>query len=328
MTTVSQSLLRCAIVLAAGEGQRLRPFVQKIRGEALPKQYINFIGTRSMLEHTFDRAEKLIPRHRIFTVVGQYHLEHPEVQRQLSSRVGGTVIAQPANKDTLPGILLPLMHLYRRYPESSVVVFPSDHFIAEEDVHLFMLNVALAFRAVERDPSHLVLLGVEPDQLEPEYGYILTDGVESGLESLGIRRVKMFVEKPDPSVTRQLILQGGLWNTMVTVFRTKTFLELVRDMAPKTYKSFQGILEAIGTFGLRERVDEAYQQMDSMNFSTAILQALRPEHPWRLSVLPVREVVWSDWGSAHRVASSLKRTGYMPRLRGVSDSQLFAMSDA
>src|SRR6516162_9805956 len=33
---------RCGIILAAGEGNRLRSFVENLRGYALPKQYVNF----------------------------------------------------------------------------------------------------------------------------------------------------------------------------------------------------------------------------------------------------------------------------------------------
>jgi len=34
------------LVLAGGEGKRLEDYVQQLRGEYLPKQYVNFIGTR------------------------------------------------------------------------------------------------------------------------------------------------------------------------------------------------------------------------------------------------------------------------------------------
>jgi mannose-1-phosphate guanylyltransferase len=61
--------LLCGLVLAGGEGRRLRSYVQQLRGEELPKQYVNFVGRRSMLEHTFHRAEKLIPANQILTVV-------------------------------------------------------------------------------------------------------------------------------------------------------------------------------------------------------------------------------------------------------------------
>ena len=51
----------CGLVLAGGEGKRLQPFIRSLGKGTLPKQYINFIGTRSMLEHTLDRAERVIP---------------------------------------------------------------------------------------------------------------------------------------------------------------------------------------------------------------------------------------------------------------------------
>jgi mannose-1-phosphate guanylyltransferase len=59
-----------------------------------------------MLEHTFQRAEKLIPPEQILIIVGKHHLQHVEVRRQLSGRDQDTVIVQPANKETGPGILL------------------------------------------------------------------------------------------------------------------------------------------------------------------------------------------------------------------------------
>jgi mannose-1-phosphate guanylyltransferase len=98
-----------------------------------PKQYVNFIGTRSMLEHTLHRAEKLIPRERVFTVINEAHLGFPEVKRQISQRRQRTVIVQPENKETAPGLLLPLMHVSKRYPNSTVVIFTSDHFVLEEE---------------------------------------------------------------------------------------------------------------------------------------------------------------------------------------------------
>ena len=90
MTGNSSSYNRCGIVLAGGDGCRLKPFVHQLRGNSLPKQYVNIIGTRSMIEHAFARAEKVIPRERIFTVVNRDHLSHPEARQQLSTRSEGT----------------------------------------------------------------------------------------------------------------------------------------------------------------------------------------------------------------------------------------------
>ena len=130
--TKKDKLNRCGIVLAAGEGKRIQPFVRQLRGDSLPKQFVSFIGRRSMLEHTFHRAERLIAPERLFTVINFNHLIFEEAVNQLSNRPSGTVVLQPENKDTGPGILLPLIHLYKYFPDSVVAVFPSDHFILQE----------------------------------------------------------------------------------------------------------------------------------------------------------------------------------------------------
>jgi hypothetical protein len=45
-TPVNESVRnRSAIILAAGEGVRLRSFVESFRGDALPKQYVKFSAT-------------------------------------------------------------------------------------------------------------------------------------------------------------------------------------------------------------------------------------------------------------------------------------------
>ncbi|MBI2349128.1 MAG: NTP transferase domain-containing protein [Deltaproteobacteria bacterium] len=303
---------RCGIVLAAGEGERLRPFVHRLRGEALPKQYVNFVGGRSMLEHTFDRAERVIAPERLFAVVGRDHLRHPDVRMQLSGRPSGAVVVQPENRETAPGILLPLMHLCSRYPDPVVAVFPSDHFVLHEE--LFMAHVDLAYRVVERYPSYLVLLGMEPDRPEPEYGYILPGDRWSRLGPLAVRKVARFVEKPNPGSARELIEGGGLWNTMVMVFRAGAMLELVRQQEPLLYGAFLRISQALGTERERSAIEESYRQMEAVNFSRAVLEPVSRLEASPLLVLPVRGVLWSDWGSEQRIVTTLGETGLAARL--------------
>ncbi len=305
---------RCGIILAAGEGERLRPFVHRLRGEVLPKQYVNFVGGRSMLEHTFARAERLIAPERLFAVVGRDHMRRPEIRRQLSGRPHGTIVVQPENRETAPGILLPLMHLCRRYADPVVAVFPSDHFVLHEE--LFMAHVDLACRVVERYPSYLVLLGMEPDGPEPEYGYILPGDRISRLGPLAVRQVECFVEKPDPGAARELILDGGLWNTMVMVFRASAMLELVRQLEPLLYRAFLSISQALGTERETSAIEESYRQMGAVNFSRAVLEPVSRLEASPLLVLPVRGVSWSDWGSEQRIVKSLGETGLAAHLRG------------
>lgn len=309
--------VRCGIILAGGEGKRLQPFVRRLRGDILPKQYVNFTGSRSMLEHTFQRAEKLIPSKRLFTVINRDHLHHPEVRRQLSSRPPSTVVVQPVNKETGPGILLPLMHVLKRYPGATVVVFPADHFIWEED--MFMSHVDLACSLVERHPSYLALLGIQPDALEPEYGYIVPGSRLQHLASSAAREVIRFVEKPEPHAARELLAKGSLWNSMVMSFKVETLLDLVCRATPQMYALFSRILQAIGTAREMDVVKVSYQCMQPVNFSRGLMEAFPTE---RLLVLPLRGVFWSDWGSEQRILRALQNTGRLGRLHGFSRKSL------
>lgn len=312
---------RCGIVLAAGEGKRLEPLVRQLRGDSLPKQYVTFIGRRSMLEHTFARAEAIIPRERIYTVISRAHQSYAPARRQLAGRAAGTVIEQPENKETAAGILLPLIYAYKRHPEATVAVFPSDHFVFEED--LFMSHVALAFHAVEQNPSQFVLLGIEPSETESEYGYILPAG-ENGdepSESI-IQRVGQFVEKPGFESACEFIAKGALWNTMVMVFKIKNLLAIVEKIKPGLYAAFQEVLNAIGTSNEKRRIEEIYNLLNVENFSRGILEKLPLYRPAALSVLAVRGVLWSDWGLPRAIEKVLRTIDNRERA-GVSDGRLW-----
>jgi mannose-1-phosphate guanylyltransferase len=183
-----------------------------------------------------------------------------------------------------------------------------------------MAHVGMAFYLVESDPSRLVVLGMEPDAPEPEYGYILPDGEAPS----GARGIRLFMNDLDPVVARELIERGGLWNTMTLVFKADTVLELVRAFIPRLYGLLQDIHKAIGTRKERSVVEEAYRRMKPMNFADGILETFALMRASQLSVMPVSEVFWSDWKSGRSVVNALRRAGYLNRLRGIADDRISA----
>ncbi len=294
---------RCAIVLAAGDGIRLRSFVQRLRGDSLPKQYVHLIGNQSMLEMAFHRTQKLIPPQRLFAVVSEGHFAFSEVAQQLSAYPRLRVVVQPINKDTGMGLLLPLAHLNARHPDATVAVFPADHFIAEEE--LFMDHVETAFGVVEQNPSKIVLLGVTPTDPEPEYGYLVPRNERPSPFPFGIREVGCFIEKPEPTAARTFIARGGLWNTMVMVFKAKTLMEHVGRIKPQLNRCFMRICDAIGSPGFLDVVRQVYVDVESVNLSKGLLEALPMRRASSLLMLPVRGVHWSDWGSEKRILGEI-----------------------
>jgi mannose-1-phosphate guanylyltransferase len=286
------------IVLAAGEGTRVRDFLAQLCGGRGIKQFCAVIGRRSMLEHTLARTERLIPRERILVVVSTNH--RPEVAAQLAHWPKENIIFQPCNRDTAPGILLPLAHLSHRDPLANVAIFPSDHYIVREG-H-FMGAVDRAVMEVQRFPRELILLGMAPDGAEDGYGWIEPAAEEEGRATLAVRR---FWEKPAPINLHMLLARGALWNTFVSVAWAPTLWAMVQRAAPDIYSAFLDIRQALGRPHAPLVTESFYETLRAVNFSSEVCEPLASE----LRVLPVSDVGWSDWGSVERICTSLEQMG-------------------
>ncbi len=288
------------VVLAAGEGTRVRDFLQQLCGGRGIKQFCTIVGRRSLLEHTLARVERLIPRERIVVVVSADHQD--EVVQQLAHWPADNVIFQPANRDTAPGILLPLSHVMHQDSLATIAIFPSDHFILDEE--LFMAYVQRAVDETQCFPHELTLLGMTPDQGEKGYGWI-----EPGLEEMGraTRAVLRFWEKPSALQTYTLLRRKALWNTFVCVAQAVTIWEMVEQVAPDLTQAFRILQQALGSSEAEDVLARMYTTLRPVNFSVAVCEPLSS----RLRVLPVPDVGWSDWGNAKRICDTLQRLGKM-----------------
>ena len=223
-------------ILAGGEGQRMRSFVERWLGHHRPKQYCAFVGTRSMFQHTVDRALQLIRPEHIIAVVAQHHRE--DVQDQLTDRHIGTVIHQPDNRETAAGIFLALTYVHAEDPNRTVVIFPSDHFIYPEACFLDLVRQAIA--VTEALPDRLVLLGAEPDRLELDYGWMVPGALlpVSGSQTR-VRGLTAFLEKPSPREADEALRSGALWNTFVMAAKADTLWKLGWVCFPDVMSRFE-----------------------------------------------------------------------------------------
>jgi len=294
---MNESKERWGIVLAGGEGNRVRGFLSALCGGRGIKQFCSILGGRSLLQMTLDRVQRIIPRERILVIVDKRHLEARE---QLVGWPQENIIYQPVNRETAPGILLPLAYVSHRCPQATVAVFPSDHFIADERV--FNSHVAKALDEIDLLPKTAILLGVTPDRMEEGYGWITSSQDGMGKDS---RAVTGFWEKPSLTYAERLMRDGALWNTFVFVARATTLWELTRQTVPDLYGAFSGLRIMLGTHRAQSFIEQLYGRLRSVNFSSAILTPSVP----RLRVLPVPEVGWSDWGSADRILETATRIG-------------------
>jgi len=287
------------IILAAGDGVRLRPYIRSRFNSDRPKQFCAFSGARSMLAHTIARAELLIPKERLLVT---YKKEHAEYARHdLEGFDEQNVIIQPSNKETTASILLPLMHILRRDPEARVVIFPSDHFIVREE--RFMDHVAAGEEFVEHHAKYLILLGTDSEDFLPDYGWIEMSMRIAEIRGCEIFRVKRFLEKPDARKAHSLQRDRTVCNTLVMIGYASAILRKFRLITPTVYQAFKEIDAALFSPNQEETIKKVYTGLPAVDFSKAILA----HDTHGLAVLRVRNVYWNDWGNASRIQADLVR---------------------
>ncbi len=294
------------VVLAGGQGRRLQTFIHDILGDNRPKQFCRIIGHRSMLRHTWDRALRLVPANRVVTVItaGQEGF----LAGEASQGIPGRVLVQPANRETGPGLLLPLLWIAHRDPEAKVAVFPADHFIWEES--RFLAHVAEAVGIGCRCPDRLVLLGMEPEGPETSYGWIEPGSLfEAAPPHREVYAVANFWEKPDGDLARHLQQEGCFWNSFVMAGAAEAFLRMARVRHPNLVATLQEASRWIDTSAEREAFAAAYRRLRPMNFSRDILEPGRDG----LMVQAVRGITWSDWGEPDRILQTIRQFDRRPK---------------
>jgi len=288
---------RWGIVLAGGEGERLKPLIRQWLGHEKPKQFCALTSDKTLLEETLDRVSGLVAKERIVTIIGR---DHRAYMNGSASRAG-KLILQPAGRETAPGIYLPAAHILRADPSATVLIFPSDHFISSGPA--FAACVRKAAGMAERWPEKIVLLGAVPDGPEEDYGWIEPD--RSWSTAAGAMKVASFREKPGTKEAAAMFEQGCLWNTMVMAVKVKTLWAMGRECLPEMMEHFDALLPSLGTPSEGSALASAYRRLGRHNFSRDIVERV----PDRVMVLPMEGVEWSDLGRPARIEEIRGRLG-------------------
>jgi mannose-1-phosphate guanylyltransferase len=300
----AQQAERWAVILAGGDGTRLLPLTRLIAGDERPKQFCPVIGEQTLLDQTRSRVALAVRPEQTMFVVTQNHARF--YKPLLSGVQPQHLVAQPKNVGTASAILYGLLRLSQAAPSSSVAFFPSDHYFSDDD--RFMSHVESAFEAAQVCKDLVILLGIQPDGPEVEYGWIEPSSPDLLKNPDALCRVRRFWEKPDTHVAHALMDRGCLWNSFVMVGRVSAFLEMIRRAAPDIYGRFDAIRPVLNTAGEERMIKELYAQLHDTNFSQQVLAA-RPED---LAVLPVSGLRWSDLGQPERVRSTMADIGLKP----------------
>jgi mannose-1-phosphate guanylyltransferase len=247
------------------------------------------------LEEATRRARRIVPRDRLCVIVAADHRRY--WQPALWTLPVANVIVQPRNCGTANGILLAVLRILERDPLARIVFLPADHYVRDEVALGTSLRAAATF--LTRHPRGPVLVGIEPEEADPELGYIvpgasLPDGTQS---------VARFVEKPDSRTARELLANGALWNSFIFAAGGPALLGMMRERIPDVVESMATAIARDSHTGRATALEALYLDLTLIDFSRAIVQGAEE----KLRVIKAPACGWSDLGTPKRVADTLKR---------------------
>jgi mannose-1-phosphate guanylyltransferase len=289
-----------SVVLAGGEGTRLRALTTAPCGTPVPKQFCSLQGGRTLIEDAVARAAGLVPDERICAIVAQQHRQWwmQSLQRMRQENI----IVQPRNKGTAIGVLFSVLNVMARDPLARVLLLPADHYVRDEPVLRQALQLALA--RLDADDSKPVLLGLTPDEADPELGYI----VPGKRDPLGGKLVGRFVEKPSPQAAKDIIASGGLWNTFIIAASAQALLNMYTQRFAPIVMEMQIIMSRTRNAGLPAAAGwatlaEMYDRLPEVDFSRHLLEGREAD----LRVMRVPPCGWSDLGTPKRVGETVRK---------------------
>jgi mannose-1-phosphate guanylyltransferase len=271
-----------AVILAGGSGTRFWPLSRRKR----PKQLLNLLGPRTLLEETVMRIRKVIPPARIYVFTN--HLLRGEVARCLPDIPKDQIVAEPAARNTAPTIGLAAHEILRRDAEGLMVVLPSDHIITRPAAFGGTLRAACQWAATE---GRSVILGLRPTRPDTGYGYIRKGARAGRAAGQEIHTVERFTEKPPHATARRYLASGHyLWNGGMFIWRASTLLENLERAQPAMARDLARLAKG-GGVRAAAAMRRIFPKLQKISIDYALME--------RVSDLYVvaADIGWSDVGS-------------------------------
>lgn len=280
------------VIMAGGSGTRLWPLSRK----AFPKQFLKLNGDLTMLQQTVDRLDGLAAGEPIVICNEEHRFLVAEQLR--TSGKQGTIILEPAGRNTAPAIGLAAMHVMNHVVKGEKVpvllILAADHVIR---------NTSAFQQAVEQllpevQAGKFGTLGIVPTEAATGYGYIRAGAAVDVVGSCQF--VRQFVEKPDLVIAKQYLDAGNYyWNSGMFMVRADRYLEELKNFRSDIYDACEKAMADTAADMDFVRVNkEAFEACPYESIDYAIMEPLSTtESSESQVVVAALDAGWSDVGS-------------------------------
>lgn len=279
----------CALIMAGGKGTRFWPKST----EKKPKQFLNLIGEKTMIQMTVDRVKKIMPIEKIFIVTCANYVDL--VKEQIPDLPQKNIIMEPTGRNTAPCILLATTYIKQIYNNVNIAVLPSDHIMNKEEEFCDILNDANS--ALNTDINGIITIGIKPNRPETGYGYIECTNNVKYVNNRKIIKVNKFVEKPNLEKAQEYLDNGNyLWNAGMFIFDVDYILTELKKNFNKSYNIINN-LPSIYEEKYMDVLNEKYPKCESISIDYAVM-----EKSDKIYVMP-SDFGWDDvgtWNSLER----------------------------
>lgn len=273
-----------AIIMAGGVGSRFWPRSTK----KTPKQFIQMIGDRTLIQDTVKRLEGLVKNENIYIVTNSLQLD--ELKKQLDNIPFENLIEEPFGRNTAACIGLASVIISKKDKDAVTVVLPSDHII--HDITEFHKSILCAANYANSS-NGLVTIGINPTKPETGFGYIQID--DRAVQD-NIFRVYTFAEKPNYATAIRFIESGDfLWNSGIFIWRTDSVINEIKSLMPDLYEGLEKIKNGLGKPDYPDLIKNVYGQLRKVSIDYGIMEKSKRVH------LTKGNFRWSDVGSWEEV---------------------------
>tara|TARA_B100001093_G_scaffold492926_1_gene534545 strand:+ start:390 stop:1592 length:1203 start_codon:yes stop_codon:yes gene_type:complete len=263
------------VILCGGAGTRLWPNLKKNQA----KQFIDF-GGWTLFGKTLKRIKGSTYDYPIISTNFKYTkiIKKILIKNNIKKY---RIVLEPAKKNTGPAILSSA--LIKEIPDKQPLIFLSaDHLI--EKFNKFNSEIKKNVKFLSN--SNIFIFGIRPNSPSDQFGYFNTKRKKS------LNVVTKFLEKPNREKAKNIIQNGGYWNSGIFFLRKDSLVYNFQKYQKNIYKNS---LMAVNRSRFKKNIyylnKKAFVKNTSTSFDYAILEKTKNINAIKLNI------PWSDLGS-------------------------------